>query len=51
MNHSIYSVSFLINEGMETASCSMSNSNKDTDIKVEFIKTVSLTISLNDVNA
>lgn len=49
MNHSIYSVSFFINEGMEIASCSMSNSNKDTDIKVEFIK--SLTISLNDVNA
>ena len=38
MNHSIYSVSFLINEGMETASCSKSNSNKDTDIKVEFYK-------------
>ena len=38
MNHSIYSVSFLINEGMEIASCSMSNSNKDTDIKVEFYK-------------
>lgn len=38
MNHSIYSVSFLINEGMEIASCSMSNSDKDTDIKVEFYK-------------